>query len=115
MEWRVLGNIYKNQMQIEDIDDQQKVVLKDIHEICLRIDREIQAGMRGFGAPRPNIENVIGYMAKIVGLYDQLEIKPPKSNRTSRLIGVTTAILTGNHEGYLEDRNGNFPDWYVGL
>ena len=115
MEWRLIGNIYRNELNQPQGDTSQTKILEEIQNLCVKMNNEIQKGLVGLGKPTPNLNNLTTYCSQIMKLYDELNHKPQKSNRTPRLVGITLAIVTGNHEGYLEDRNGNFPDWYVGL
>lgn len=115
MEWRLLRNVYKNHLTNIEPTSEDFNLLNEIGNLCDEIDLEVKKGLQSLTKPKPNLEVIVGKMARIVFLDSQISNRPEKSNRTQRLVGITNSLLLGNYQGYFEDANGNHADWYRGL
>ena len=115
MEWRLLGNVYRNHLQVISGETKDTKNLELISSKCVSINSIVQQGSAGFGKVVLNKDLINGLMIEILDLDSKLEDKPPLSVRTLRLVGITTSIMVGNYDGIFEDANGNHADWYRGL
>jgi len=115
MEWRLLGNVYRNHSQKISNDGEDFKSLDLIVSKCVSMNNIVQEGLQGFGKPTLNNDLINQLMVEILDLDSKLTDKPPLSVRTLRLIGITNSIMVENYSGIFEDAKGNHADWYRGL
>lgn len=115
MEWRIMRNVYMNHLTGINPNSEDFSLITQIGAKCDEINQEVSKGYQSFSKSRSNKETIVGIMASIVLLDNQILDRPEKSNRTMRLIGITNSILLEKYEGYFQDSNGYHPDWYRGL
>lgn len=115
MEWRLLGNVYRNHIQEIGALSVDREKLDLIVKKCVAINTVVQDGCKGMGKPTLDNDLVNSLLAEIIKLDSELVDKPALAFRTKRLVGITISIMSGNYDGILEDSHGNHTDWYRGL